>query len=220
MNTLIAPSVLAADFSRLGEELTMIEKAGADWVHLDVMDGHFVPNITLGPPVIKSLRDLCSLPFDAHLMIEKPENYIKSFAEAGANIITVHPETCYHLHKVLTSIHDLGIKAGVALNPSTPLSVIENVMDLVDLVLIMTVNPGFGGQKFIHSMIPKIEQANQMITQSRRKIYLQVDGGINIIKAELVTKAGANVLVAGSAIFCSKDPTETIKRLKKNTRSK
>ena len=214
MSPLVAPSILSADFSELKKEITMIQKAGADWVHIDVMDGAFVPNITIGPVVVKSIKQHCSLPFDVHLMIEKPERYIKNFVDAGANMITVHPEACTHLHRVLTQIHSFGIKAGVSLNPHTSLSSIKYIIEEVDLILIMTVNPGFGGQKFIRSMVKKIEDARELIESSGKKIYLQVDGGIHLDTAETVVRAGADVLVAGSAVFSASDPASIIKGLK------
>lgn len=215
MNVLVAPSILSADFSDIKQEIAMVEKAGADWLHIDVMDGAFVPNITIGPVVIKSLRKHSSLPFDVHLMIEKPERYIEDFVNAGANIITVHAEACNHLHRVLNSIHNLGIKSGVALNPATPISTIEYILSEIDLILIMTVNPGFGGQEFIHSTIKKIEAVEKLIQESGFDIHLEVDGGINKVTGELVSRAGANILVAGNAIFRAADPTAALKDLKK-----
>lgn len=210
----IAPSILAADFSRLGEEIKAVEAAGADMIHLDVMDGSFVPNITIGPVVIKSLRKETNLPFDAHLMIDNPGNYITDFAEAGVNILTVQAEACLHLQRVLTQIREQGMKAGVALNPHTPESVLEYVMGDLDLILIMTVNPGFGGQKFIQSVVPKIEKVRKMIDRSGKNIYLEVDGGINSGTCETVIEAGANLLVAGSAIFHTDNYSEAIKKMR------
>jgi ribulose-phosphate 3-epimerase len=209
---LVAPSILSADFARLGEALHTLEAAGADWVHIDVMDGMFVPNLTLGPPVIKALRAHSGLPFDVHLMIEKPERYLEDFKNSGADIITVHAETCPHLHRTLTEIRRLGCKAGVSLNPSTPAAVLENVLDELDLILVMSVNPGFGGQKFIPNSLAKLRQIREMIGQ--RPIWLEVDGGISPQNAAEVRAAGANVLVAGSAVFNSGDIPAAIQALR------
>jgi ribulose-phosphate 3-epimerase len=195
----IAPSILAADFSKLGAEIDAIEKGGADWVHIDVMDGHFVPNISFGTPIMQSIRGRTKMPFDVHLMIAPADPYLASFADAGADIITVHAEAGPHLHRSVQAIRALGKKAGVSLNPGTPVSVLEHVIDQLDLVLVMTVNPGFGGQKFIPGMLDKIRQAKALI--GGRDIDLEVDGGITAANAGEVFRAGANVLVAGSAIF-------------------
>ena len=197
----IAPSILSADFARLGEEIRAIDNAGADWVHVDVMDGHFVPNITIGPGVVKALRGATKLPFDVHLMIAPVDPYIPAFAEAGSDIITVHPESGPHLHRTVQLIKSLGKKAGVSLNPATPVEAIDYVLGDIDLVLVMTVNPGFGGQGFIKSQLDKIRAVRERIDRSGRDIALEVDGGVNASTASAVIAAGADVLVAGTATF-------------------
>jgi ribulose-phosphate 3-epimerase len=206
----IAPSILSADFARLGEEVAAVEAAGADFIHVDVMDGHFVPNLTIGPPIVEALRKVTSLPLDVHLMITNPDAFIPEFAEAGANYLTVHTETCPHLHRTIQLIKEHGVKAGITLNPSTSLSTLEEVIADADLVLIMSVNPGFGGQTFIPGIFDKISRTRDLIARKGSRALLEVDGGIKVDNAGEVVKAGADVLVAGSAIFNSSNYAETI----------
>lgn len=202
-NVKLAPSILSADFSRLGEQVAEVTKAGADYIHVDVMDGHFVPNITIGAPVVAALRSWTHLPLDVHLMIERPELHIAEFAKAGANIITVHVEACPHLYRVVEMVKDFGIRAGVSLNPGTPLEFLGEVLRSVDLVLVMTVNPGFGGQSMIRGMINKVAKLRKWLDEDECTAELEVDGGINLDNALEVVDAGADVLVAGAAIFAS-----------------
>ncbi|MBR0652576.1 ribulose-phosphate 3-epimerase [Roseomonas terrae] len=205
VSPLIAPSLLAADFSRLGEEVEAIAAAGADWLHLDIMDGHFVPNISFGPVVVKALRKRTTIPFDVHLMIAPADPYLAAFAEAGADLISLHPEAGPHLHRSLQTIRALGKKAGVVLNPATPVEAVAHVLDLTDLILVMSVNPGFGGQSFIESQLSKIAALRRMIDATGRHIHLQVDGGVTAKTARSCIEAGADVLVAGTAVFGQTD---------------
>ena len=210
----IAPSLLAADFSRLGEEVRAVAAAGADWLHLDIMDGHFVPNISYGPSVVKAMRRHTTMPFDVHLMIAPVDPYLAAFADAGAQIISLHAEAGAHLHRSLQTIRALGLKAGVVLNPGTPASAVESVLDLVDLILVMTVNPGFGGQSFLDSQLPKITTLRRMIQASGRDITLEVDGGVTTATAPRCIAAGADTLVAGTAIFGTSDYGAAIRSLR------
>ncbi len=206
----IAPSILSADFTRLGEEINDVEKAGADYIHIDVMDGHFVPNITIGPMIVKAARRVTDLPLDVHLMISEPDYFIEDFAEAGASIITVHAEALNHLHRTIHLIRDKGVRPGVVLNPATPLGVVEYVLDQLDIVVLMTVNPGFEAQKFIPEVIPKIRRLRKMVNDLNLSLEIEVDGGIDPENIGRVSLAGADVFVAGSAIYYSKDYKETI----------
>jgi ribulose-phosphate 3-epimerase len=212
---IIAPSILAADFSRLGDEIRAVENAGADWIHCDVMDGHFVPPITVGPLVIEAASRVTKLPLDVHLMIENPDAAIPQFAKAGASYITVHQETCPHLNRTIQLIRNNGAKAGVAINPSTPVSTLEEILDDVDMVLVMTVNPGFGGQEFIESGLLKVARLRQVIDEMNTKPLIQVDGGVKGHNIGRLAEAGVDVFVAGSAIFESKDYTQTITAFRK-----
>ncbi|MFC4803248.1 ribulose-phosphate 3-epimerase [Neobacillus sp. GCM10023253] len=213
----IAPSILSANFARLGDEIKDVEKGGADYIHVDVMDGHFVPNITIGPLIVEAIRPVTKLPLDVHLMIESPERYIGAFVKAGADIITVHVEACTHLHSVIHQIKSAGIKAGVVLNPHTPVSLIQHILEDIDLVLLMTVNPGFGGQSFIHSVLPKIRQVARMVEEKNLDVEIEVDGGVNAETAKLCIEAGANVLVAGSAIYNQSDRSKAIREIRNST---
>ena len=215
----IAPSILSADFSKLGEEIEAVEAAGADYIHIDVMDGHFVPNITVGPMIVKAARKVTDLPLDVHLMIENPERYIDDFVAAGSDVIAVHVETVIHLHRLLGVIRDAGIKAGAALNPATPLSSIQHVLNNLDMVILMTVNPGFGGQSFIPEVLPKIEELKRIIEQKGIEVDIEVDGGTNVENISQVARAGANVFVAGNAVFGSQDYAETIALMRENITS-
>jgi len=214
MNHLIAPSLLSADFSNLKKDVEMINKSEADWFHLDIMDGVFVPNISFGIPVLKALKPLAEKPFDVHLMIVQPERYIKQFKDAGADIFNVHYEASTHLHRTIQSIHAEGMKAGVTLNPHTPVSHLQDIVADVDLVLLMSVNPGFGGQKFIENTLSKVEELKELILKKNSKALIEVDGGVDGTTAPELIKTGADVLVSGSYIFGAKDPMKTISDLK------
>lgn len=211
---LIAPSILSADFMRLGEEIRSAEEAGVDWLHIDVMDGHFVPNITIGPAIVEGIRKITRLTLDVHLMIERPENFIEAFAKAGADYITVHSEASLHLHRTIQSIKERGLKAGVSLNPATPINVLDYILGDIDMVLLMSVNPGFGGQEFIAAMIPKIALLKETIQSRGLKVLIQVDGGIKLENAKTIVSAGADVLVMGSAFFGSGDYSAFVRLLK------
>lgn len=210
----VAPSILSADFSRLAEEIKKVEKY-ADMLHVDVMDGHFVPNITFGPPVVASIRKITRLPLDVHLMIENPDKFVDEFADAGADSITVHVEAATHLNRTISRLKGRNVKAAVSLNPATPLSLLDYTLEDVDMVLLMTVNPGFGGQKFIESVLPKIRKLKEIIMQKKLKTEIQVDGGINAETARMAVSAGADIIVAGSYIYGSRNPSEAIKSLRR-----
>lgn len=210
MMTKIAPSILSADFANLANEIRDVEKGGADYIHVDVMDGHFVPNITIGPLIVEAIRPVTKLPLDVHLMIENPDQYIEAFIKAGADIITVHQEACVHLHRTIMMIKEQGVKAGVVLNPATPVSLIEEILPELDMVLLMTVNPGFGGQRFIPSVLKKVEELSSLREALELDFEIEIDGGVNIETAGLCTNAGADVLVAGSAVYNQDDRAAAI----------
>ncbi|WP_102262157.1 ribulose-phosphate 3-epimerase [Mesobacillus jeotgali] len=210
----IAPSILSADFARLGEEIKDVERGGADYIHVDVMDGHFVPNITIGPLIVEAIRPVTELPLDVHLMIENPDQYIEAFAKAGADYITVHVEASRHLHRTIQLIKSTGVKAGVVLNPATPVESLKHIIEDIDMVLLMSVNPGFGGQKFISSVLPKIRHVKELADSLNPELEIEVDGGVNEETAKLCIEAGANVLVAGSAVFNKEDRGAAIASLR------
>jgi len=209
----IAPSILSADFTRLGEQIAMVEQAGASLIHIDVMDGQFVPNITIGPLVVEAARRSTNLPLDAHLMIIEPENYLENFAQAGANLISIHVEATPHLHRLLTRIRELGCQPGIAINPATPLSALEEALEFADYVLIMSVNPGFGGQTFISSALTKVRKLAQMIRDRRLPVRIEIDGGISMKNLPEVMASGAEMIVAGSAIFGAPDPAAMVRQM-------
>jgi ribulose-phosphate 3-epimerase len=210
----IAPSILSADFGRLAEEIRTVERGGAAVIHVDVMDGHFVPNITIGPPVVKSIRTATSLPLDAHLMIEEPDRFIEDFAAAGVNMLSVHPEAVPHLHRTVTAIRDLGMSPGVAINPATSLTALDEILPFVDFVLVMSVNPGFGGQKFISTAVEKIRRLRATVVDRGLDVRIEVDGGIGVGNVGDVVQAGAEIIVAGSAVFGERDPAAAVRRLR------
>ena len=212
--TIIAPSLLAANFVRLAEDIARVEAAGADWLHLDIMDGHFVPNLTFGPPIVAAIRKITKLPLDVHLMVTNPSSLIDDFAAAGADWLTVHGETEPHLHRLITRIRELGVRPAIALNPASPIHSLDEILPEVDMVLIMSVNPGFGGQKFIHSSIDKIRRLKKQIIAVNRDVLIEVDGGINVVTSPLVREAGAEVLVAGSAVFGNDDLITAIRQIR------
>ncbi len=215
MKHLIAPSILAADFTRLGEEIEMVNQSEADWLHVDIMDGRFVPNISFGMFIVKAMKSVCQKPLDVHLMIVEPEKYIEQFREAGADVITVHYEACPHLHRAIQQIKATGAKAGVALNPHSSVSLLEDVLEDLDMVLLMSVNPGFGGQKFIYQTLPKVRKLHEMITTRNLSTLIEIDGGVGLQNAEALLQAGARVLVAGSSVFKAERPADVISQLKK-----
>jgi ribulose-phosphate 3-epimerase len=210
----LAPSILSADFARLGEEIKAVEEAGADYIHIDIMDGHFVPNITIGPMVVETAKAVTTLPLDVHLMISDPDRYVQDFIKAGSDLLSVHVETCPHLQRTLTYIRELGGRSAAVLNPSTPISTLEYVMDDLDMVLLMTVNPGFGGQKFIPTMLPKIRKMRSFIDEKKLPIELEVDGGVTLENISQISQAGADVVVAGSAVYKSADCRKTVRLMK------
>ena len=214
MTPIIAPSLLSADFSNLEKEIKMLNKSKADWLHLDIMDGHFVPNITFGMPVIRAIKRVSQKPLDVHLMIEKPERYIADFKYAGADCLSVHWETCPHLHRTIHQIKDLDMLAGIALNPHTPISFLEDIINDVDFVLIMSVNPGFGGQRYIPNSIKRIKELSKLIVKHKSDAMIEVDGGVDLDNAQILVDAGVDILVAGNSVFGANNPTEAIKALK------
>lgn len=214
MKHIVAPSLLAADFARLAEEIQMVNESQADWLHLDVMDGRFVPNITFGMFIVEAVKRLSAKPLDVHLMIVEPEKYLAEFRQAGAEVITVHYEACPHLHRTVQQIKELGAKAGVAINPHTPAHALEDILEDLDLICVMSVNPGFGGQKFIYNTLPKVRRLKAMLEERNATALIEIDGGVGLQNAEAILQAGADVLVAGSSVFKATNPIDTIRRLK------